>query len=181
MLLTVIDSCSTPLQNWTVLSLCLFMFENSIQFVNKKEMVRLSTCQQGIWNIQAKDRKPVPSTQMCSFHKKEKRTPQPFAHVQRAGCWLWLPLCYSSGEFLFCKSAEVVVEEAIGILSIFFILGPWLISQSESIWKKVIWFILGQLKGRVTKTCSKGLENSSPTRPPRDSHICVSQLVWKVT
>lgn len=62
---------------------------------------------------------------MCSFREKEEEMPQLFVHTQRGGCWFLLPLCYLSiWGVLFSKSAEVVVEEAIEILNIFFILGP---------------------------------------------------------
>lgn len=75
--------------------------------------------------MQAGCRNPVPSIQMCSFREKEEEMPQLFAHTQRGGYWFLLPLCYLSiWGVLFSKSAEVVVEEAIEILSIFFILGP---------------------------------------------------------
>lgn len=120
-LLAVIDSCSTLFQSWTLLSdfSCLRIPSNLL--TRKK---RPGCLPANISSRQAGCRNPVPSIQMCSFREKEEM-PQLFAHTQRDGCWFLLPLCYLSiWGVLFSKSAEVVVEEAIEILSIFFILGP---------------------------------------------------------
>lgn len=130
--------------------------------------------QAGCWN-------PVPSIQMCSFCEKEKEMPQLFVHTQRGGCWFLLPLCYLPiWGVLFSKSAEVVVEEAIEILSIFFILGPWIISWWWIIWKKVVWFIVGAIRGQDHKNLFEGTwKFISPNF--WDSQVCASLLAWKDT
>lgn len=95
---------------------------------------------------------------------------QQFIHVQKKAAGFSFHFPHSSGEFLLCNQAPWRCnEEVIGILSIFFILGLWVISRSWGIWKEVkqsmaIGFILGQSDGRIIKTYSKDLK-IHPARP----------------
>lgn len=77
-----------------------FCVENCIQFAGIQGLAGLSTCQRGIWDMQAKCRKtelPQP---------RWGRMLQLLIHVQK-GCWAQLPLPHSSGEFLRCQSGSL--------------------------------------------------------------------------
>lgn len=61
------------------------------------------------------------------------------------------------------RLTEDAVEEVMGIMTIFFILGPWVIPRSQRIWEKVrqstvIGFTLRPSGGGVIKTCSGDLK-----------------------